>query len=647
MNKKKIIQRLSGKLAVAVLTGALLLSGCNEESGKTSEASLLTENVSDKNSGDEVNVQNDNLQESSETSGIGESQVLSADVSTLDVSEQFSKRDLESDYDASQCTLITLNGDSAVCDSENVVIENSTVIIKAEGEYLIKGTLKDGSVRVDAPEDAKIRLIFDGVQISCDQTAAVYAKEADKVFITIAEGSTNTITNTGEFKEIDDNKISGAIFSKCDLSINGKGNLIVSSVEGSGIVSKDDLVIADGEYVITAGSHGISGKDSIRIADGNITVTSVKDGLHSGNEEDPDKGYIYIAGGTVSVSAKDDGIHGESKVVIADSIVNILESYEGIEAAVIEIAGGTTSVISDDDGLNATDGSGSSFGPGGGFGKSEQIATSDSKTDICIIISGGKTTIDARGDGIDSNGNLYIKGGETYISGPENEGNGAIDYEYSSEITGGTIIAVGSVGMAMNLENATQGTALLTMDSVHDSGESIQLQDQSGNILLEYRTTCKFRSVVVSCPLMKQGETYTLVVGSEKQEFTLDKLIYGESKGFGGFGGHGGFGGRGEKGDGNRPDGKFTKPEDFDGEFPKPKDFDGEFPKPEDFDGEGMPDSDGEGVANPDGREMPDFDGRKDKSKPSGRQKNSDSGSDSQSSENSDGLKNTQKTEEL
>ena len=627
MKRKNLFKRFSRIMTAVILAGALTLSGCADNSnaqGSGNETQVQVENNANNANGTGQAVE-------SSTTGGGTVQTALSGVSTLDVSDMFSKKDQNADYNESECVLITMNGDTAGCDSSAVSVEDGTIIIKEAGSYILRGTW-NGTVRVEASEDAKVQLIFDGVTIAAKSTAGIYVKTADKVFITLAENSTNTITNTGEFAQIDENNVDGAIFSKSDLTLNGNGTLKVSSEKGHGVVSKDDLKIMGGTYEIKAGQHGVSGKDSIRIADGTINVTSTEDGLHSGNDEDADKGYVYIQNGNITISAEDDGIHGETKVVIAGGTINVTKSYEGIEGAIVEIAGGDVTVNASDDGINATDGSGSEgFGGFGGFDRGQrdgqgtkdtqgsndtQAKSTTSTSDVYILISGGRLVVNAKGDGVDSNNKIYLKGGEVYVSGPENNGNGALDYEYAGEVTGGTLIAVGSTGMAMNFSSATQGSALLTLNSTHNSGETVTLTDSDGNVLISFVPTSRFQSVLVTSPGMKQGGTYTLTVGSEKQEFTLEELTYGNSSGFGGFGGggFGGFGGGGRRGgdgdqgqmpggfDGTMPEGfDGTMPEGFDGNFDgmpqMPGGFDGTMPEgfdgtmPEGFDGnfDGMP----------------------------------------------------------
>ena len=168
------------------------------------------------------------------------------------------------------------------------------------------------------------------------------------------------------------------------------------------------------------------------------------------------------------------------------------------------------------------------------------------------------TAEDADGDGIDSNGNLYITGGEVYVSGPESNADGALDYDGESSITGGILIAAGASGMALNMgSDSTQGTILVSF-TTQAAGTTISLSDESGNELIAWTSDKTYSSVVISTPDIAEGNTYTLRAGDYETTITMDSLVYGS--GMGGFpGGGGGMGGNRPDGNGgmggNRPDG--------------------------------------------------------------------------------------------
>ncbi len=136
--------------------------------------------------------------------------------------------------------------------------------------------------------------------------APIYIKDADKVFITLANDSVNKLTVDGDYVQSDDNTVDGAIFSKADLTLNGAGALTIDARYGHGVVSKDSLVITGGAYTITAAAHGLSGKDNVCIRAGTFTISSGKDGIHVENADDAALGYLYIAGGEFHIAASGD-----------------------------------------------------------------------------------------------------------------------------------------------------------------------------------------------------------------------------------------------------------------------------------------------------------------------------------------------------
>lgn len=235
-------------------------------------------------------------------------------LSAVDTANMFSSRDVEVGYDEETCAKITLSGDSASSDSDAVQIDGSTVTITDEGTYLLSGTLHDGQIIVNAEDADKVQLVLNGVNITSSTSAAIYVAQADKVFVTTASGSENTLTNGGEYIAIDENNIDAVIFSKSDLTVNGEGALTIDAKSGHGIVSKDDLALTSGTYTITAASQGLSGKNSVRIADGTYQITAGKDAVHAENTDDADKGFVYIADGTFSVQADGDGISASATV---------------------------------------------------------------------------------------------------------------------------------------------------------------------------------------------------------------------------------------------------------------------------------------------------------------------------------------------
>ena len=457
-------------------------------------------------------------QEVSENSGAENNSSGNINTASIREEEMFSDRDKEIGYDDSRAVHIALKDQQTESDSNLVEIEGNTVTIKEEGTYLLSGTLSNGQVVVDAENTDKIQLVLKGVNINCDTSAALYVKQADKVFLTLDSGTKNSLSNKEDFVAVDDNNVDGVIFSKDDLTVNGEGTLTIQAAYGHGIVSKDDLVFTGGNYQIQAAKQAVSGKESVRIASGTFQLKAGKDGIHAEDDEDETLGFVYIAGGDITIE----------------------DSYEGIEGRKIDITGGNITLKASDDGLNAA----------GGNDSSGMMRNPMEADENCYIhISGGIVNIDAEGDGIDSNGSLLISGGEIYVSGPTNSGNGALDYGSEASITGGILVAAGAGGMEQNFDSSSTQGSMLVNSSAMQTG-AIVLKDSSGKEILSYTPKKAYGSAVISTPEVKKGETYEVALGEETVSVEMTENIYGTGSGMG----HGGHGMGGHNGN---PDGQF------------------------------------------------------------------------------------------
>ena len=545
MRKNKYMRHIAGirKCLAIGLTAAMcmaMLAGCS--------TSQSTSSTSDTEVTSDVSTETDADKESPNGSADAENTSVKTEMTVeemqaaideamsdaaIDITDMFTKRDLAGNNDESEAVKITLSGKTAACNSSNVQIEDGVVTIKAAGVYVLSGTFTDGTIVVDAGDDDKVQLVLDGVSITAADYAAIYAKNADKVFVTLAEGAGNSLMVSGDYVQTDDNNVDAVIFAKCDLTLNGTGSLTVKDNTGHGIVSKDDLVVTGGTYTIYSQDHCLNGKDSVRIADGTFNLSCDEDGIHAGNDDQQD-GYVYIEGGDINISVGDDAIHAEGLLIITGGDIDVSKSCEGVEGDKILVTGGDIDVISSDDGFNAAGGSSGSgdnhdgFGGGPGMGGVDM----DADNDAYILITGGTININANGDGIDSNGCIGITGGSVYVLGPSDNGNGAMDYGICAAITGGEIVAVGGSGMAQGFgDESTQCSALVNFDEWIDAGETITLTDSDGKEVLSYKVDKKFNSVVISTSDMKQGETYTLTVGDQSSTFTLDDITYSEGSG--------------------------------------------------------------------------------------------------------------------
>lgn len=350
-----------------------------------------------------------------------------------DDSEMFTNRDLKGDYDEADAIVIQFNGDSVSASSNAVSVSGTTVTLTGEGTYILCGTLNDGMVIINAGESDKLQIVLSGVSMTSAASAPIYIREADKVFITLAEGTENSLTNGGSFTAIDENNIDGALFSKQDLTLNGSGSLTVTSPAGHGIVCKDDLVITGGSYTIHSASHGIDANDSVRMCAGSLTVDAGKDAIHAENSDDATLGFVYISGGALTLEAEGDGISAEAYAQFTDGTFQILSGGGSVNAS-------KTHSDSYGDFMGG--------GMGGGMGgrpRSSSSASTDSgsestsmkaiKATGSLLFSGGEYTIDSADDAIHANGSVTVNGGTFQIQ----TGDDGFHADETLSITAGTI----------------------------------------------------------------------------------------------------------------------------------------------------------------------------------------------------------------
>jgi hypothetical protein len=508
------------------------------------------------------------------------------------LSLEFDSEDLDSSYNESECTKINLSGSGATVSGSGVTVENGNITITSAGSYIISGTLTDGSIKVNCSEKGTVRLILNGASISSSSTAPVVVEEAKKVLVTLADGTTNTITDKTR-QSVDDEDFSAAVYSKADLVFNGNGTLNVNAGYRNGIKSTDDLKVVSGTFNITSNEDGIIGKDFLGIKDGKFTIKSGSDGMKSTYDTDTSKGNIVItggefditdsndgvqaenilsvsggtfnivtgdasslsdstkglkagnniyitgglytldceddgvhcngdiliSGGNLTISSGDDGVHADDNLQVDGSTIDIKKCCEGLEGVQITLNDGDISIVASDDGINAADGSSSSgmgiggFGGGqnGGFGGG-QASSSDSS--ILLTINGGNIFVNASGDGLDSNGNIVMNGGNVTVLGPTSDGDTALDFDGAFTINGGVLMAFGSSGMLETPTSAQNGCCIVTTLGTVSANSAFSLMDSSGNVIMSYTPTKNYASAIVYSSDIKNGSTYTVTAGS-------------------------------------------------------------------------------------------------------------------------------------
>lgn len=303
---------------------------------------------------------NNNISTLTDEPDTSASETLTADALSIkrkSMSELFSARDLDPSYDTIDAE-ISLEGRTASADGKGVTVDGSVITITAEGIYRVAGTLSSGQLIVDAPK-GKVQLVLDNADISCPDSYAIYIKDADKTFITLAKDSKNTVSDGSEYELPEgEDEPDAAIFSKDSLTLNGWGELTVNGNYSCGIRSKDDIVVTGGTINVTAVGNGIKAKDYFAAAGGNVSVTSGGDGIKATNSEDSSLGFVYFEGGSFDISSGEDGIQAETAFMAVGGEFNIVSG-----------GGSSNSTKTHNDGFGGMGGGfrGGKGGFGGGF----------------------------------------------------------------------------------------------------------------------------------------------------------------------------------------------------------------------------------------------------------------------------------------
>ena len=349
---------------------------------------------------------------------------------------------------------------------------------------------------------------------------------------------------------------------------------------------------------------GIKSGMTLTIDGGSFAFDTTDDSIHSND-------VVVVNNGNIEIATGDDGIHADNSLTINDGNINITQAYEGLEATEIVINNGDIDVTSSDDGINA--GGGDSGFNMGGFGKQEENSDADSAqtettdteetVDPVITIKGGDIYVNADGDGIDSNGSIYITGGNVYVDGPANSGNSAIDIGTENngicQITGGTVVGIGYSGMAEAMDSSsTQYSLLYAFDSEVSEGTEIVITDEDGKEVASVTTVKSCDSIIYSSKELTQGATYTITAGDQSGELTLDESYTTNATSSGRGGGHGGpkDWNRTEQGTADGSDQNGERPEMPNGEEPNGERP--EMPSGEDQSGNASENSENESINN-------------------------------------------------
>ncbi|MDQ1911424.1 carbohydrate-binding domain-containing protein [Paenibacillus sp. GD4] len=377
----------------------------------------------------------------------------------------YSQYDEYSDWKTTNPTYLELSASGAGIKGSGAEAKDRTVTITAAGTYVLSGQWEQGQIVVDAPKDAKVRLVLNGVEIHSKESSAIYVKQADKAILTLEEGTNNVVTDAAEYKLADasTDEPNAAIFSKGDLTFNGAGVLTVRGNYNNGITGKDDLKVLGGTITVYAKDDGVMGKDLVAVKEGRLTIEAGGDGIKATNDADASKGLVQVDAGTVTVTAGNDGIQAVTTVQVNGGTLTITSGGGSAKAPV--------KVEQQPGGMRG--GPGQAAAPAAPAATAASAAEKESakgiKAGAGVMIAKGSIRIDSADDAVHSNNSVAIAGGELSIT----SGDDGIHADSSVQISGGFVqIAKSYEGIEGSNITISGGEARVTSsdDGVNVSG---------------------------------------------------------------------------------------------------------------------------------------------------------------------------------
>jgi len=481
------------------------------------------------------------------------------------------------DSDAVRLVLDNANITNSSGAALNVVNADEVILYSASGTT---NTISDGADYTATGEDDPDAVVYSkaDMTIAGEGTLKVNGNHEDGIHtsdgLVIASGTLEVnAANTG---------IKGKDY------VDILGGTINVTAQQDGIKSTNDTDegkgwtrLSNGTVTVNAGDDGFKASRVVEISGGSLTVEQSDEGIEAQ--------YINVSGGDVNVTSADDGMNASLKTSDSESTDSSANTSDAANQQQNNqqqgsLPGGQQSGTSNQQqqgtgqppamsgtsqdgtsqngasgtaqqqnntqnqgnqnmgqppampGGNAQDGTSQNGTtgtgqppqggmPGGGGGTFEVI-------DAAINVSGGHVTVNAEGDGIDSNGVTTLSGGTLIVNGPSQGGNAALDTNGDLLLNGATVLSGSTADMfEAPSTNSTSGYLKLTNSSGFEQGSTVQVADSSGKVVANYKVTkSNVQLVLVSSSSIVKGQSYTAYTTTSAVDSNATSLASGATE---------------------------------------------------------------------------------------------------------------------
>lgn len=427
---------------------------------------------------------------------------------------------------------ITADGTTIVSADETAVILSRTDVgvtiastVDAAIRYELSGALS-GTLTVES--EKKYALVLDGVDITAAQGPALNLQSKKRVFLILADGSQNTLTDAAE--RGDDLTMKAALYGKGQMIFSGAGALTVNGHYKHGIFSGDYIRVRGGAIAVN-----VDARDAIRtdngfiFDDGDLVIRGtgsvideeskgIKVDGAEGNEDALINGIIAINGGAIDIETVSKAITASWDI---DEDATTSDTADDPTPSVTVNSGHVTIKTTGTPYERVVDGVEVSLSPEGIEGKSSVtinggyvvVNTTDDSINAgqSVAINGGYLYAHSSdNDAIDSNGTISIGGGVLVAIGagaPE----GAFDCDQNTfAITGGTMVGIGGAYSTPTERATTQNTVLLGSGT---AGQTLALLASDGRAAFAFDIPLGYSTMVLSTPKIATGATYSVTTG--------------------------------------------------------------------------------------------------------------------------------------